>query len=218
MNQYYAVHKETQQVEYRSASLFLLKDIVKFNHKDINDYLILEDVGMKYVSRIVYVDGECIYNNVEFWRERSRSILEEYGEHDVTDMLGNPVDQLRYETEMNSNMSRISCIDGRPGEVEYNIEVGNEFIALFREECILTDFTTVTPIEIAQKLSQVILLVQTGSFREAKMVLATVERDSFLTEERITKYVNMLDAADSIEYATSEEFYYQTSSENDETV
>lgn len=211
MNQYYAVNKETQQVEYRSASLFLLKDIVKFNNKDINDYLILEDVGMKCVSRIVYVDGECIYNNVEFWRERSRSILEEYGEHDVTDMLGNPVDQLRYETEMNSNMSRISCIDGRPGEVDYNMTIGNEFIALFREECILTDFKDISPLEIGQKLINVIAFVETGSFREAKMLLKTIEPDAFLTEERLKKYEDMLNAADAITYATPEEYFYTAS-------
>ena len=210
MNQYYAVNKETQQVEYRSASLFLLKDIIKFNHKDINDYLILGDVGMKYVSRIVYVDGECVYNNVEFWRERAHQVLDDYDEHEVLDIIGQPVDSIRFETEMNSNTSRISCIDGRPGEVVYNIEIGNEMIALFKEECILTDFIGITPLELAAKLAQAYTLVLTGSFREAKSVFQELDTDPFLTEERKQKYIDMLDAADAIEYASNEELIFTT--------
>jgi hypothetical protein len=62
-------------------------------------------------------------------------------------------------------------------------------------------------LQIAQKLLAVISLVQTGSFREAKAVLKTVENDEFLTKERIQKYIDMLDAADSIEYATEENHY-----------
>jgi hypothetical protein len=59
----------------------------------------------------------------------------------------------------------------------------------------------------------VISLVQTGSFREAKLVLKTIENDAFLTPERIQKYEDMLDSADAITYATPEEFFY-TAQEN----
>lgn len=218
MKQVYAVNKETNQLEFIAANLFLLKQAINNAHKTENDYHLLGDIDMKYVSRIVYVDGSCVYNNCDYWLNHGNEIIDDYESHDVRDILGNPVSKVRFETELNSNINRIVNIDGRPGEVEYNIDVGNEFIALFREECILTDFTTITPLEIAQKLSSVILLVQTGSFREAKMVLNTIERDSFLTEERIAKYVAMLDAADAIEYATDEEFFYQTPAETDETV
>ena len=65
--------------------------------------------------------------------------------------------------------------------------------------------------EIAQKLMAVISLVQTGSFREAKLVLKTIETDAFLTEERLKKYEDMLDAADAITYATPEDFFYTAS-------
>ena len=114
---------------------------------------------------------------------------------------------------MNSNISRISSIDGLAGEIDYNITVGNEFIALFREECVKTDFKGITPLEIGIKLAPVISLVQTGSFREAKQVLQSLETDPFLTEERIAKYIAMMDSADAIEYATPEEFFY-TAQEN----
>lgn len=208
MNQYYAIEKTTQKIAYQSASLFLLKDIIKYDKKNIDDFLITEEINMKYLSRIVYVDGECVYNNKDFWTKEAPTILKEFEEHEALDFMGKPVDKVRFETEFNSNSSRISNIDGVAGEVDYNITVGNEFISLFREECIFTDFQTVTPLDIAQKLLTVISLVQTGSFREAKMVLKTVEPDAFLTNERLKKYEDMLDAADAITYATAEDYFY----------
>ena len=213
MTKYYAVDKETDKVKVVADSLLLLKNAIHDLGKEETDFLILEDTNMKYVSRIVYVDGECVYNNKDFWLYRSEDILADYDEHEVLDFMGKPVLQHRYETERNSNMSRLSNIDGVAGEVNYNITVGNEFISLFREECIFTDFKTVTPLEIAQKLLTVISLVQTGSFREAKLILKNIETDAFLTEERLKKYEDMLDAADAITYATPEEFFYTTETE-----
>ena len=213
MHQFYAIEKSTNKLLYQSASLYLLKDMIKFKGLTENDCIITEDIDMKYISRIVYVDGECIYNNKDFWVNSAPAILEDFEEHEVLDFMGKPVDKFRFETEFNSNASRISNIDGVAGEVDYNITVGNEFISLFREECIFTDFETVTPLEIAQKLLTVISLVQTGSFREAKMVLKNIEPDAFLTTERLKKYEDMLDAADAITYATEEEFFY-TAQEN----
>ena len=218
MNQYYAIDKATGQITYTSASLFLLKHTIAYDKREESEFIFTEDINMKYLSRIVYVDGNCIYNNKNFWTTTAPTIIEEFDEHEVLDFMGKPVDQVRFETEFNSNSSRISNIDGVAGEVDYNMTIGTEFISLFREECIFTDFKDISPLEIGQKLINVIAFVETGSFREAKMLLQTIEPDAFLTEERITKYVDMLDAADSIEYATSEEFYYQASSENDETV
>jgi len=208
MTQFYAIEKETNLMKYVSSSLMLLKDRIKKDNLNLQDFIIAGDIDMKYLSRIVYVDGECVYNNKDFWTKKAPTILEKFEEHEVNDFMGKPVDKIRFETEFNSNASRISAIDGVAGEVDYNITVGNEFISLFREECIFTDFETVTPLEIAQKLLTVISLVQTGSFREAKMVLKNVEPDAFLTEERIQKYEDMLDAADAITYATPEEFFY----------
>ena len=207
-NNFYAVNKETGILYCSAANLFLLKQFLTDTKQNIDDYLILEDLNMKHISRIVYVDNKCIYNNVDFWRNHCREILEDYESHNVVDFLGKPVSKDRYNIELNSNQSRISAIEDRAGEVCYNIEIGNEFISLFREECIYTDFESVTPLEIAQKLMAVISLVQTGSFREAKMVLKTIENDAFLTPERIQKYEDMLDAADAITYATDEDFFY----------
>lgn len=208
MNEYYAIDKTTQKVVYKAASIFMLKNTIEYDKRDISEFIIAEEMNMKYLSRIVYVDGECVYNNKEFWTKSAQPILDEFDEHEVLDFMGKPVDKVRFETEFNSNSSRIANIDGVAGEVDYNITIGNEFIALFREECIFTDFQTVTPLDIAKKLMSVIALVQTGSFREAKLVLKTIESDAFLTPERIQKYEDMLDSADAITYATDEDFFY----------
>ena len=218
MQQIFAVSKKTNTVVHQAANLALIKTRMKELGENEEDFYILGDIDMKYISRIVYVDGECIYNNKEFWTQYAEDIFENYAEHDIKDFMGQTVDRARFATEKNSNISRISALDGVAGEVDYNITVGNEFISLFREECIFTDFQSVTPLDIAQKLLTVIALVQTGSFREAKMVLKTVEPDVFLTEARLKKYEDMLDAADAITYATAEEFFYTAANIPEEIV
>lgn len=212
MQKIYAVDKSTNKLKYTADSLALMKQVISDAGRQENEFYILGDIDMKFVSRITYVDGECIYNNKTFWSgDTINDILNNYEEHEVKDFLGDSVSKLRFDTEFNSNSSRISAIDGLAGEIAYNIEVGNEFIALFREECVKTDFKGITPLEIGVKLAPVISLVQTGSFREAKQVLQTMETDPFLTEERMAKYIAMMDAADAIEYATKEDFYYTAS-------
>lgn len=213
MNQFYAVNKKTNLLTHTAASLALIKARMQELGEKEEDFYILQDIDMKYISRVVYVDGKCVYNNKDFWTKEASTVLENFNEHEVKDFMDKTVDFYRFTTEYNSNTSRISAIDGVAGEVDYNITVGNEFISLFREECIFTDFETVTPLEIAQKLLTVISLVQTGSFREAKMVLKNIEPDAFLTEERLQKYENMLDSADAITYATKEDFFYAASTE-----
>lgn len=215
MTEIYLVNKKTHKLEFISSNLQYAKERIETEGKNINDYYVLEDIAMRYVSRISYItnsagEKQCIYNNVDFWARRvhTMNVMETYDDWTVTDFLGNPVDRDRFLIEMNNNKTRISCIDGRPGQVEYNMTVGNEFIALFREECILTEFTTITPLQIAQKLASIIGLVQTGSFREAKMALTMIPHDDFLTTSRIQKYMDLLDAADSIVYATEEGYYY----------
>ena len=210
MKQFYALDKTTREIAYQSASLFMLKDAIKYDNRDEADFIFTEDTDMKYLSRVVYVDDQCIYNNRDFWMNSAADIIENYDEHTVLDFLGKPVDKVRFEVEYNSNSSRIAAIDGVAGEVDYNMEVANEMIALFKEECILTKFVGITPLEIAEKLAPAYTLVLTGSFREAKAIFQALDTDPFLTEERKQKYIDMLDAADSIEYASGDELIFTT--------
>ena len=207
----YAFNKITNILEYKCSNKNVLDIILKQDKKDIKNYDLLQEFDMKYVSRITYIDGNCVYNNKEYWTKtavQNPLTPENYSEHEVLDFMNLPVTYDRYIDEFNNNLNRLSVLDGLAGEIEYNIEVGNEFISLFREECVKTDFKSITPLQIAQKLSAVIGLVQTGSFREAKQVLQTIENDDFLTPERVQKYIDMMDSADAIEYATEEDFYY----------
>ena len=208
-----AVCKDDYKLKYRCSNMQVLDQVLKLHRKERKDFFILQEVGMKYVSRVTYVDGKCIYNNKEYWTKtavQNPLTPENFSEHEVLDFLGQPVTYSRYLDEYNMNLSRLSVLDGLAGEIAYNIEIGNEFIALFREECVKTDFSGITPLEIGTKLAPVISLVQTGSFREAKQVLQHMPTDPFLTAERIQKYIDMMDAADAIEYATKEEYFYST--------
>lgn len=78
--------------------------------------------------------------------------------------------------------------------------IGNEFISLFREECVNGDLGPLNGLDIATKTANVIPLVMTGSFKEASYVLAHITPDVFLTTELLTKYKNMLLSADAITY------------------
>lgn len=169
----------------------------------------------KIISTIIKVDGRCVYNNVSYWTSlAAREILDDYDNHSVLDIFGNQVPKTRYTTELWNNLSRIAAIDGLAGEIDYNMIVGGEFISLFREECIRTNFTKesdTSPMIIFSKLDTVINMLQIGGFREAKQYLVAYRdkiKDDFLTDERIDKYIAMLDAADTIHYSTDEDYFY----------
>lgn len=215
----YVLNKENFKFIGRFDNMKFAKEMLNKEGILEDECIFTEDIGMKYVSRIVEVDGKVIYMNKDWWSKEAPSIIEDYENHKVYDFIEvskpenerKPVSLDRFKRELYQNIDRINAIDGVAGEVDYNISVGSDFIALFREECIFTDFQSVTPLEIAQKLMAVISLVQTGSFREAKLVLKTVENDAFLTPERIKKYEDMLDSADAITYATDEDYFYTAS-------
>lgn len=169
------------------------------------DLIISKELEMRVVSRVINVDGNCVYKNKDFWSQDFTvltDILEHYDEHTVTDIFGEQVDKSRFELEWYNNRDQLARIDGIAGEIEYNMTVGNELISLLREECIKTDLEEVTPLQIAAKTAQIIPMLQTGSFREASQLIDTLEPDEFFTVERLTKYKDMLAAADVIEYAT----------------
>lgn len=209
----YAFNKKTNALEFKCSNKHVLDIVLSQKKKDIRDYDILQEFGMRYISTITHVDGVCIYNNREYWSKtavQNPLTPENYSEHEVLDFIGRAVPYDRYVDELNTNLNRISAIDGTIGEVIYNIDIGNEMIALFKEECRLTKFRGITPMEIAAKLAQAYTLVLTGSFREAKTVFQALDTDPFLTEERKQKYIDMLDAADAIEYASGDDLIFTT--------
>lgn len=207
----YVIRKADLKIIGYADSIKLAKELVP----NELDYTFTEDLNMNYISTVVYFDGKCVYNNVDFWN-KALDYYDDYDSHTVTDIFGKAIPLNRFKTERESNFNRINAIDGRPGEISYNMTVGKEFISLFRQECILTDFkkdADTSPMIIFNKLATVIAMIDIGGFREARQYLAAALEagtitDQFLTEERIAKYIDMLTAADSIEYATDEDYFY----------
>ena len=217
----YVLNKENFKFVGRFDNMKFAKEMLNKSGILEDDCIFAEETGMKYRSRIVEVDGKVIYNNKDWWTKEAPYIIEDYENHSVYDFLevNKPVEERtkvsldRFKRELCQNVNRINEIDGRAGEVCYNIEIGNEVIALFREECILTDFKGITPMQIGAKLAQAYTLLMTGSFREAKQIFMSVETDTFLTAERKQKYIDMLDSADAIRYASAEDYIFTTEEE-----
>ena len=217
----YVLNKENFKFVGRFDNMKFAKEMLNKSGILEDDCIFAEETGMKYRSRIVEVDGKVIYNNKDWWTKEAPYIIEDYENHSVYDFLevNKPVEERtkvsldRFKRELYQNVNRINEIDGRAGEVCYNIEIGNEVIALFREECILTDFKGITPMQIGAKLAQAYTLLMTGSFREAKQIFMNVETDPFLTAERKQKYIDMLDSADAIRYADSGDYIFTTEEE-----
>ena len=214
----YVLNKENFKFIGRFDNMKFAKEMLNKEGIIEDACIFAEDIGMKYVSRIVEVDGKVIYNNKDWWTKEAPYIIEDYENHSVYDFLevNKPEEKRtkvsldRFKRELCQNVNRINEIDGRAGEVCYNIEIGNEVIALFREECILTDFQGITPMQIGAKLAQAYTLLMTGSFREAKQIFMSVETDPFLTAERKQKYIDMLDSADAIRYADAKDYIFTT--------
>lgn len=167
------------------------------------DLIISKELDMHIVSRITYVDDNCVYKNKEYWSQDLSvltNILDNYGNHTIIDFMGLPIDKSRFELEWYNNRDAIAKIDGIAGEVEYNITVGNEFISLFREMCVITPLEKITPLQIAEKTANIIPLILTGSFKEAIVLIQQLDVDEFFTEERLNLFINMLKSADSIDY------------------
>jgi len=164
-------------------------------------YTYLEDINnMNYTSRVVSVDGVVIYNNRAFWVDKAYALVDTYGEHLVLDNLGQAVPKERFIKEWRNNCTRLQSVLDPASQVQENMTVGFEFIALFREECITGDLGGVSPLTIASKTEKLIPMLLTGSFREAQYLLTTIEVDAFFTQGRLDRYSAMLAAADVIEY------------------
>ena len=107
MNQFYAVNKKTNLLAHTAASLALIKARMQELGEKEEDFYILQDIDMKYISRVVYVDGECVYNNKDFWTKEAPTVLENFNEHEVKDFMSKAVDFYRFTTEYNSDRKSV---------------------------------------------------------------------------------------------------------------
>jgi len=175
-----------------------LSSIGVTTYEDFSYLMRIED--MTYASRICYVDGICIYNNKNFWLNTSNTIYDNYESHTVTDFMNKIVYKDQFKQEMNRNSMRLNNIYTTSDEVNYNIDIGFEFITLFREECVNADLGSLNGLSIASKTANLIPLIMTGSFKESLTVLSTYTTDEYFTTERLSKYKAMIASADVITY------------------
>lgn len=201
----YAIGKEDSKIHFICPNKQNLDIMMGQAKADIKDYLILQEFDMKYVSRIAYIDGECVYNNKKYWTETAQEnplTLENYSEHEVLDFMLQPVTFDRYTDELNNTVNQLTSIDGISGQIKQNMDVGSEIISNLREECISLGHGNVTPESMLLKAANlgIIVALQVGCFREVIPLLDDMERDDFFTEERIHKYEEMIAAADAIDY------------------
>ena len=190
-------------------SLALAKDFMSRKSTDgiYHEFIYLERMdAMRYISRVTYVDGVCVYNNKNFWTTQANAIELDYASHVVTDPFGVAIGKERFMIENCGNANRVVAVGDTPAEVDYNMTVGFEFVALFREECITQDLCGQSPLGIAAAAANLIPLIVTGCFSEAQTVLAMMTPDAFLTAERLARYRAMLAAADIITYRTSHQY------------
>lgn len=173
--------------------------------KSLTSVRYMEEVpSMDYVSKITYVDGNCIYNNKEFWTVTAwnSEMSGNLSGHIVTDWLGNAVDAERFNEERYSNANRINAVDGQPGETTLNQSVGHELISLLMSEFSQTTVTGVSTADIAAKCGNIGTYLALGSFYLAEAYLSAMGTDVFFTAERIAKYLAMMKSADAFTYAS----------------
>lgn len=88
-------------------------------------------------------------------------------------------------------------------QVNWNMRAYPQLISLVRGEMLAESLTQMglSATGMLQKLANVVGAIQVGMFKEAwQMLYYSVERDAFLTEARIGKYVKILQSSDAIEY------------------
>lgn len=88
-------------------------------------------------------------------------------------------------------------------QVNWNMRMAPQLVSIVRGEMLGESLTQmgINATGMLQKLSGVVGAIQVGMFREAwQMLQYQIERDAFLTEERIGKYVRLLQSADMIDY------------------
>ncbi len=86
-------------------------------------------------------------------------------------------------------------------KVAWNISHANRIISLVRSDMISYGLAPygVNPLQMATKLSSLVALIQVGMYAESVMLMSTIERDGYLTDERIQIYSNMLTSANAID-------------------
>lgn len=100
------------------------------------------------------------------------------------------------------DIAHVNDLTTYTNQIMWNLEIANQLIASVRSEMIETNLSSMGlngPL-LLNKLSSIIGAVQVGMFKEAADMMSALERDGFLTDTRINRYVDKLTSADAIIY------------------
>lgn len=100
------------------------------------------------------------------------------------------------------DIAHVNDLTTYTNQVMWNLEIANQLIASVRGEMIEANLPSIglNGSILLSKLSYVIGAVQVGMFKEAAEMMSALERDDFLTDNRINRYVDKLTSADAISY------------------
>lgn len=205
----YVINNNTYVCVYKCGTLENAQNYLENNK---GNFSILKDINMNYVSSIVYVDGLCIYNNKDFYLGKTlynntetsycSEVSKNFDDHIVLDFSGEQVSIEQYKKELAENSSRLSMLDGRQSETILNMRIGREFIGLFRSEFSSSALDSITKYMVNEKLLKTSYAAMEGAFDLAQYELSLIEKDDYLNETRINKYIQMLNVADVYTYAS----------------
>lgn len=170
-----------------------------------DEFVILNEYVKTIIPKIYKVGDVVVYNDNKFWTSTEAFTITDYYQYvngSVIDYKGNNVSLEQYREEYIFLKRRFNSYNGYESEIAMNIRIAPEIISLFRQECIDTDFNDGTsPMTIFYKMGTLIAALNAGAFREAGQLIPYIERDSFLTDERLAKYADLIASSDSITYA-----------------
>lgn len=86
-------------------------------------------------------------------------------------------------------------------KVSWNITHSIDIISIVRSDMLTYGLTKfgINPLTMANKLSPLISLVCVGMYNEALALIPTLERDGFLTDSRLQKYMDIISSANAID-------------------
>lgn len=154
------------------------------------------------IETIAFINGKCIYSNKDFWLNESMltDIENNYDNYVVLDYRKNPVSKDKFIEEKYIMPQHFSINYSLDAALSSNIYIGKNIIICFRKEYMEIKDKSVSSLELGIKTGNVINLLLAGCFKEAIQVLEVMERDAYLTDERINRYIEIIKSADAINY------------------
>ena len=107
----------------------------------------------------------------------------------------NKDEEIEKDKQLLSYLYDIPIKYNRQEQIIQNLETGNFIIAMIRDEIYDDDFN---PLELLQKLSPLISMIQVGMYSTAIEYLTIIETDTIITDIRVLRWSNLLNSSNKI--------------------